>query len=92
MRVKTITVGAFQENCYLVVDDRLNRAVIVDPGSEGERLLNEVDRSGAKLEAIWITQSGAAVSSDRSQCFALTKIWSTNSPVICDEEKRSPIL
>jgi len=55
--VKTITVGAFQENSYLVVDDRSNRAVIVDPGSEGERLVEAIDRSGATLEAIWITHA-----------------------------------
>ena len=57
MYVKTITVGAFQENSYLVVDDRSNRAVIVDPGSEGERLVEAIDRSGATLEAIWITHA-----------------------------------
>jgi hydroxyacylglutathione hydrolase len=55
--VKTITVGAFQENSYLVVDDRSSRAVIVDPGSEGERLVEAIDRSGATLEAIWITHA-----------------------------------
>jgi len=55
--VKTITVGAFQENCYLVVDDRSNRAVIVDPGSEGERLVEEIEQTGATLEAIWITHA-----------------------------------
>ena len=57
MYVKTITVGAFQENSYLVVDDRSNRAVIVDPGSEGERLVEAIDRTGATLEAIWITHA-----------------------------------
>ncbi len=57
MYVKTITVGAFQENSYLVVDDRSSRAVIVDPGSEGERLVEAIDRSGATLEAIWITHA-----------------------------------
>jgi hydroxyacylglutathione hydrolase len=55
--VKTITVGAFQENSYLVVDDRSNRAVIVDPGSEGERLVDAIEKSGATLEAIWITHA-----------------------------------
>jgi glyoxylase-like metal-dependent hydrolase (beta-lactamase superfamily II) len=55
--VKTITVGAFQENCYLVVDDRSNRSVIVDPGSEGERLVEEIERTGATLDAIWITHA-----------------------------------
>jgi glyoxylase-like metal-dependent hydrolase (beta-lactamase superfamily II) len=57
MQVTTITVGAFQENSYLVVDERSNRAVIVDPGSEGERLVEEIENSGATLEAIWITHA-----------------------------------
>ena len=57
MNVQTITVGAFQENCYLVVDDRSNRAVIVDPGSEGARLVDAIEDSNAMLEAIWITHA-----------------------------------
>ncbi|MFL5569129.1 MAG: MBL fold metallo-hydrolase [Gemmatimonadaceae bacterium] len=55
--VQTITVGAFQENCYLVIDERSNRAVIVDPGSEGDRLVAAVDQSGAKLDAVWVTHA-----------------------------------
>ena len=55
--VQTFTVGAFQENCYLLVDDRTNRAVIVDPGGEGDRLVEAIDTSTAKLEAIWITHA-----------------------------------
>ncbi|MFL5585014.1 MAG: MBL fold metallo-hydrolase [Gemmatimonadaceae bacterium] len=55
--VQTITVGAFQENCYLVIDGRSNRAVIVDPGSEGDRLVAAVDQSGAKLDAVWVTHA-----------------------------------
>jgi hydroxyacylglutathione hydrolase len=57
MIVQTFTVGAFQENCYLLVDDRTNRAVIVDPGSEGNRLVEAIDNSGATLDAIWITHA-----------------------------------
>ena len=40
------TVGAFEENCYLLVDDETNRAVLIDPGDEGERILEMVDRAG----------------------------------------------
>jgi hydroxyacylglutathione hydrolase len=57
VKVQTFTVGAFQENCYLLVDDRTNRAVIVDPGSEGTRLVEAIDNSGATLDAIWITHA-----------------------------------
>ena len=34
------------------MDDRTNSAVIVDPGSEGDRLVEAIDKSGAKLEAL----------------------------------------
>lgn len=57
MRVETITVGAFQENSYLIVDEKTNRAVIVDPGGEGERLIDAIEATGATLEAIWITHA-----------------------------------
>jgi len=57
VNVETITVGAFQENCYLLVEGATNRAVIVDPGSEGDLLVAAVERSGATLDAIWITHA-----------------------------------
>jgi glyoxylase-like metal-dependent hydrolase (beta-lactamase superfamily II) len=55
VNVQTFTVGAFQENAYLVIDERTNRAVIVDPGSEGDRLVEAIVSSSADVEAIWIT-------------------------------------
>ena len=57
MYVRTVTVGPFQENSYLVVDDQSRRAAIVDPGGEGPTLLKEIERSNATLEAIWITHA-----------------------------------
>jgi len=57
LNVQTLTVGAFQENCYLLVDEATRRAVIVDPGSEGERLVEAIEDCGAELEAIWITHA-----------------------------------
>jgi glyoxylase-like metal-dependent hydrolase (beta-lactamase superfamily II) len=51
------TVGPFQENSYLVVDETTNRAVLVDPGDEGSLLVEMVRNSGATLEAIWLTHA-----------------------------------
>jgi glyoxylase-like metal-dependent hydrolase (beta-lactamase superfamily II) len=51
------TVGPFQENSYLVIDDTTNRAVLIDPGDEGELLVEMVRNSGATLEAIWLTHA-----------------------------------
>ena len=37
--VKCLTVGDFQENCYLVVNTGTRECLIVDPGAEGERII-----------------------------------------------------
>ena len=56
MKFESRTVGPFAENTYLVVDDvRRIAAVLIDPGDEPERLIAMVARSGATLEAIWLT-------------------------------------
>ena len=55
MKIDWRTVGAFQENSYLVVDVETNRSVLIDPGGEPERIVQMVSRSGAALEAIWLT-------------------------------------
>ena len=57
MKVKTLTVGAFQENCYLLIEESSQKGAIVDPGGEGETLLKEIERSRVTLEAIWITHA-----------------------------------
>ena len=57
MRFDVRTVGAFQENSYLIVDDVTNRSVLVDPGAEPDTLIEMVRRSGSMLEAIWLTHA-----------------------------------
>jgi hydroxyacylglutathione hydrolase len=53
--VDSRTVGAFQENAFLVVDEATNRAVLIDPGANPEELIDMIERSGATLDAIWLT-------------------------------------
>ena len=55
--VRHVTVGAFQENCYLVADPATGECVAVDPGDEGGRILAEVERRGWRLRAIWLTHA-----------------------------------
>jgi len=57
MKIRFATVGPFQENSYLVVDETTNRAVLIDPGDEPERLIALVNESGATLDAIWLTHA-----------------------------------
>ena len=57
MKISRLTVGPFEENCYLVVDEATQRAALVDPGDEASRIARMVRDSGAELDAIWLTHA-----------------------------------
>jgi glyoxylase-like metal-dependent hydrolase (beta-lactamase superfamily II) len=57
MIVSSLTVGPFEENTYLLIDNATRKAVLIDPGDEGERILREVKAVDAKLDAIWLTHA-----------------------------------
>lgn len=57
MRIDHRTVGAFEENCYLLADDETGRAVLIDPGDEGDRILEMVAAARVSLDAIWLTHA-----------------------------------
>ena len=52
-----LTVGPVQENCFLVRRDGSDRAIIVDPGEEPDRLLGAIDELGVGLDAILLTHT-----------------------------------
>src|ERR1700722_10908061 len=56
--VRMFTVGAVEENCFIVRNRGSDRAVIIDPGDEPERLLEAVQALEIKtVEAILITHT-----------------------------------
>ena len=55
MKVEWVTVGPFQENSYLVFDERTRRGVLVDPGDEPARIVGMVRAAGVDIDAIWLT-------------------------------------
>jgi glyoxylase-like metal-dependent hydrolase (beta-lactamase superfamily II) len=57
VKVQWRTVGAFEENSYLAIDETTSRGVLIDPGAEPEVLVDMVSASGAILEAIWLTHA-----------------------------------
>src|SRR5437762_13931325 len=40
--IACVTVGIFQENCYLYACPQTHEAVIIDPGDEPERILDAI--------------------------------------------------
>ena len=55
MDVRCFTVGPLQENCWIVRREDSDRALVVDPGDEAERLIAAID--GLTVEAILLTHT-----------------------------------
>jgi glyoxylase-like metal-dependent hydrolase (beta-lactamase superfamily II) len=82
--VRMFTVGQIAENCFFVRGKGADRAVIVDPGAEPERLMQAAGALGiATVEAILLTHThfdhvGAVAALHRE----------TGAPVYCPELER----
>jgi hydroxyacylglutathione hydrolase len=52
MKVKWIVVGALETNCYLVYSEDTNECIIVDPGADPDKIIQEVRSNHLKPTAI----------------------------------------
>ena len=57
MILKMLTVGPFQENCYIVGDERSGEGAIVDPGDEAARIAMAVEETGLEIGSIIVTHA-----------------------------------
>lgn len=57
LEIVPILNGLFEENCYLVGEPGGTDAILVDPGEEPERFLDEARRRGRRITAIWLTHA-----------------------------------
>jgi glyoxylase-like metal-dependent hydrolase (beta-lactamase superfamily II) len=57
MILEALTVGPFQENCYIVGDEGMGAGVLVDPGDEAARIALAVEQTGLEIDRILITHA-----------------------------------
>ena len=55
LQMKTLPLGAYQTNCYLVWDEDSPTCVVIDPGYEPQTVLAEVKSLGKTVSAILLT-------------------------------------
>jgi hydroxyacylglutathione hydrolase len=55
MILETLTVGPFQENCYVIGDGEMG--AIVDPGDEATRIALAVEQTGLEIGQILVTHA-----------------------------------
>lgn len=46
INVKKIISGDLEVNCYIVYDSDTLRSVIIDPGQDGQKVINEIEKNG----------------------------------------------
>ncbi|MSQ12071.1 MAG: MBL fold metallo-hydrolase [Dehalococcoidia bacterium] len=52
MLLKTLVVGPLSTNCYLLASQRAKEALVVDPGAEGERIVQELAALGLRATVL----------------------------------------
>lgn len=52
MLVKCLAVGVIAANCYLVWCEETKEALVIDPGGEGKRILQEISKLGLQVKYI----------------------------------------
>lgn len=55
MEILAIPVGSYQTNCYIVWQAGMEDCVLIDPGDESKKILEEVERQGKQVAAILLT-------------------------------------
>jgi len=57
MILKTLTVGPFQENCYIIGDQESRVGALIDPGDEAARIAMAVEETGLDIGSIIVTHA-----------------------------------
>jgi hydroxyacylglutathione hydrolase len=57
MILEMLTVGPFQENCYVIGDEETGAGALVDPGDEAARIALAVEQTGLAISEILITHA-----------------------------------
>jgi len=55
--LESLTVGPFQENCYIIGDEASGVGTIVDPGDEAARIAMAVEQTGLDIGSIIVTHA-----------------------------------
>ncbi len=55
MKIETLQVGPIRTNCYILYDETAKVCAVIDPGEEGDRIADAVEKSGCSLQYVFLT-------------------------------------
>ncbi len=53
--LRKLAVGPYLSNCYILGCDKTKEGVVIDPGDEAVRIMNEISKNGLRILRILIT-------------------------------------
>ncbi|MBU3089772.1 MBL fold metallo-hydrolase [Clostridium gasigenes] len=59
MIIKVIPAGPLQTNCYIVMDEKVKEAIVLDPGQDPDLIIREIESLNCKVSAILLTHAHA---------------------------------
>ena len=57
MLIKTLPVGHFETNCYVVTDENTLECAVIDPGAEANTILGYLEDNKLKCTAVMLTHA-----------------------------------
>lgn len=57
MKIKTVVVGMLSTNCYILYDENTNRGIVIDPGADAPRIINEIEKEDISIEYVIFTHA-----------------------------------
>ena len=55
MLIKTITVGAYETNCYIVADEKTLECAVIDPGADAAAILDYLEETHLRCRFVLLT-------------------------------------
>lgn len=57
MIIKKLVVGPLEENCYIVGDEKTKQAIVIDPGDEPDRIIEQIKNNNLYVTAVICTHA-----------------------------------
>lgn len=73
LTITSLTVGELAVNCWLLVNEDIKEALVIDPGDEAERIRSYAEQKGWKIAAVLLTHGHADHMGGAEELKRLTK-------------------
>ncbi|HEY8888767.1 MAG TPA: MBL fold metallo-hydrolase [Clostridium sp.] len=86
MEIKKIVVGMYEANCYIIMDNNTNEAVVLDPGGDVDDIVNVIKSINAKVKYILLTHGHIDHTSGVEQLKSIT------NAIVCISKKDNDLI